>query len=55
MATAAGSKRVWVLQDGRPTPVAVSAGATDGSFTAVSGGPLQSGQALVVAAAAGAS
>lgn len=31
----AGKKRVWVLQDGRPVPVDVRTGATDGSRTEV--------------------
>lgn len=46
-----GSKkpqRVWVVQEGNLTPLPVSTGATDGTFTEITGGGLQPGQELVV-------
>jgi HlyD family secretion protein len=38
---------VHVLRDGKPTPIAVRVGATDGSFTEVVG-PLKAGDQLIV-------
>ncbi|NTV74389.1 MAG: efflux RND transporter periplasmic adaptor subunit [Holophaga sp.] len=38
-----GTRRVWVLRDGRPEPVNVRPGATDGSLTEILEGPLQVG------------
>jgi len=49
------AKQVWVLKEGRPVPIPVTVDATDGSFTAVTGGALTTGQALVVEAVGGAS
>lgn len=41
-------QRVWIEKDGLPTPVPVTTGPTDGTFTAVTDGDLQPGQALIV-------
>lgn len=41
-------QRVHILKQGRPAPVPVTTGPTDGSFTAVVDGSLEPGQALVV-------
>jgi len=43
-------QRVWVLKDGQAVPTEVTVGATDGAFTAVTGGDLAPGTALVVGA-----
>ncbi|MCB9524774.1 MAG: efflux RND transporter periplasmic adaptor subunit [Myxococcales bacterium] len=39
--------QVWVLEDGAPRPVPVETGVTDGTWTQVTGGPLQAGQAVI--------
>jgi HlyD family secretion protein len=39
---------VWVLRDGAPVRVRVTAGATDGTFTEVAGGELQPGDEVIV-------
>jgi HlyD family secretion protein len=44
----ASSKRIWVLRDGAPVAVAVSAGASDGKRTEVSGNGLAEGDAVIV-------
>jgi HlyD family secretion protein len=38
---------VWVLENGRPVPVAVTVGASDGSRTEITGGDLQAGEAVI--------
>jgi HlyD family secretion protein len=41
--------RVWVLgDDGKPTPVNIMIGITDGSFTEIVRGDLQVGQQVIV-------
>ncbi|RFB95480.1 efflux transporter periplasmic adaptor subunit [Rhizobium leguminosarum bv. trifolii] len=40
-------RRVWVLRDGRPTPVVIQVGSSDGQFTQVLSGDLKEGDALV--------
>jgi HlyD family secretion protein len=42
------SQRVWILRDGQPAPLPVTAGATDGIFTEITSGSLAEGQELVV-------
>jgi HlyD family secretion protein len=42
------SKRIWVLRDGAPSAVAVSAGASDGKRTEVSGNGLTEGDVVIV-------
>lgn len=42
-----GRHRVWVLKDGRPEPVNVKPGATDGSLTEILEGPLQEGMSVL--------
>jgi HlyD family secretion protein len=44
----ASSKRIWVLRDGTPVAVAVSAGASDGKRTEVSGNGLGEGDAVII-------
>ncbi len=44
---------VWVLRDGAPVRVRVTAGATDGAFTEVTGGELQAGDEIIVGASRG--
>jgi HlyD family secretion protein len=44
----ASSKRIWVLRDGAPAAVAVSAGASDGKRTEVSGKGLAEGDVVIV-------
>ena len=39
--------KVWVLRDGRPEPVEVKTGATDGQSTEITGGSLQPGDAVI--------
>ena len=46
--TATDRQRVWVLRDGVPVPTAVKTGASDGLWTAVSGGDIRAGTPLVV-------
>jgi multidrug efflux pump subunit AcrA (membrane-fusion protein) len=41
-------KHIWVLRDGRPVPVPIETGATDGSFTVVSGAKLREGEEVIV-------
>ena len=44
----AANQQVWVLgSDGRPQPVAVTVGASDGKLTQITGGALQPGQAVI--------
>ncbi|ANM10561.1 MULTISPECIES: efflux RND transporter periplasmic adaptor subunit [unclassified Rhizobium] len=40
-------RRVWVLSDGRPSPVVIQVGSSDGQFTQVVSGDLKDGDALV--------
>ncbi|MDT7836239.1 efflux RND transporter periplasmic adaptor subunit [Aquabacterium sp. OR-4] len=47
-AARSAQQTVWVLgTDGRPQPLAVTVGATDGKLTQVTGGALQAGQAVI--------
>ena len=46
-------RQVWVLEQGRPTPVAVTPGVSDGRMTEVVGGDLREGAAVIVAQLAG--
>ncbi|PKN23814.1 MAG: efflux RND transporter periplasmic adaptor subunit [Deltaproteobacteria bacterium HGW-Deltaproteobacteria-22] len=39
--------KVWVLRDGRPEPVEVKTGATDGQSTEITGGTLQPGDEVI--------
>lgn len=43
----AKSKRVWILRDGEPTPIAVTTGATNGIMTVVTGGEATEGMAVI--------
>ncbi|MBX5201196.1 efflux RND transporter periplasmic adaptor subunit [Rhizobium sp. NZLR1] len=40
-------RRVWVLRDGRPSPVVIQVGSSDGQFTQVASGDLKENDALV--------
>lgn len=42
------NRTVWVLRDGKPKPVKIVIGASDGKRTAVQSGELRSGDALIV-------
>jgi HlyD family secretion protein len=42
-----GTKQLWVLRDGQPLPVTVTAGASDGRRTEVSGSGLAEGDAVI--------
>ena len=42
-----GSQQVWVLRDGNPVPVEVTTGVTNGRFTEITGGDLQSGTQVI--------
>jgi HlyD family secretion protein len=42
-----GTGRVWVLRNGRPVPVDVQTGLTNGQTTEVTGGPLQAGVQVI--------
>ncbi|HNB47551.1 MAG TPA: efflux RND transporter periplasmic adaptor subunit [Burkholderiaceae bacterium] len=53
-AATAGPRRLWVLQDGRPTPVEVTTGLTNGRLTEVSGPGLREGLAVITEQANGA-
>lgn len=41
-------RQVWMLRDGKPVPIPVTIGATDGRWTEVTGGELVSGTPLLV-------
>jgi HlyD family secretion protein len=43
-------QRVWILQDGQPTAIPVTLGATDGTMTQVLEGKIKPGMALIVEA-----
>jgi len=43
-----GTQRVWTLQGGKPLPLPVVTGATNGTLTEITSGDLQVGQELVV-------
>jgi len=45
--TESGMKTIWVLRDGRPTPVSVRTGISDGSLTAVVSGDIEPGDNLI--------
>lgn len=52
--TQAGSKRtVWAMRNGRPQPVSIEIGATDGQFTELVSGGVSEGDELVTDATAG--
>ncbi|MBN9030455.1 MAG: efflux transporter periplasmic adaptor subunit [Rhizobiales bacterium 63-7] len=52
--TQAGSKRtVWAMRNGRPQPVAIEIGATDGQFTELVSGGVSEGDELITDATAG--
>ena len=42
------SARVWILRDGRPQPVPVTTGLSDGSFAEISAGDLKAGDEVIV-------
>ena len=42
-----GGERVWILQNGQPTPVDITIGLSDGRRTQVTGGALQAGMAVI--------
>jgi len=42
-----GSKQIWLLRDGQPVPVAVSAGISDGRMTEVEAAGLKEGEAVI--------
>ncbi len=44
-----GQKRVWILKDGKPNPVHITTGATDGRMTEVLSDNLEPGLPLIVA------
>ncbi|HEX6006449.1 MAG TPA: efflux RND transporter periplasmic adaptor subunit, partial [Burkholderiales bacterium] len=44
------AQRVWVLRDGTPTPIAVTAGPTDGRMTELTGGEVQEGMQVITEA-----
>lgn len=46
----APEQHVWLLQDGVPTPIAVTIGASDGKETEVTGGSLREGTPVIVEA-----
>lgn len=50
---AAASRPLWILRDGRPVAITVSAGATDGRVTEVSGPGLEAGVAVITGQVAG--
>ena len=48
IAVAGDAKQVWILHDGRPTPVPVQTGASNGRQTEITGGELKAGMAVIV-------
>lgn len=47
-AVASDAKQVWVLHDGRPTPIPVQTGASNGRQTEITGGELKAGMDVIV-------
>jgi HlyD family secretion protein len=47
---ALNNPRVWVVRDGRPSPISVTVGATDGKLTEIRSGQVTSGMPLIVEA-----
>ena len=47
-AVAGDAKQVWILHDGRPTPIPVQTGASNGRQTEITGGELKAGMAVIV-------
>jgi HlyD family secretion protein len=48
-ATRTGERqRIWVLQDGKPVPVSIVVGPSDGQFTSIGDGDLRAGMAVIV-------
>ena len=47
-AAASDAKQVWVLHDGRPTPIPVQTGASNGRQTEITGGDLKAGMDVIV-------
>jgi HlyD family secretion protein len=45
---ALNNPRVWVLQNGKPSPIPVTLGATDGKFTELKSGNVTPGMPLIV-------
>ena len=50
---APNEKTVWVLKDGRPIPVSIRTGISDGTLTEVVSGPMSEGDQLITAALGG--
>ena len=48
-----GGARVWVLRDGQPTPIAVTTGLDDDSFSEIVAGDLKPGDAVIVSEQSG--
>jgi HlyD family secretion protein len=46
-ASAEGDRAIWVLRDGKPLPVRVRTGVTDGTFTVVVAGPVSAGDLAI--------
>jgi HlyD family secretion protein len=42
------SQKVWILRDGQPTAVEVKTGASDGKFTELRSGDIQTGQQIII-------
>jgi HlyD family secretion protein len=47
-AVPAGSRRIWVLENGEPVPLIVGVGATDGTRTEIASGGLKAGDEVIV-------
>ena len=47
---ALNNPRVWVVRDGKPSPISVATGATDGKFTEIRSGQVTPGMPLIVEA-----
>jgi HlyD family secretion protein len=47
---ALNNPRVWVVREGRPTPISVAVGATDGKLTEIRSGQVTPGMSLIVEA-----
>jgi HlyD family secretion protein len=50
-ATAEGQKTVWVLRDGKPSPVRITTGVSDGTLSEVTEGQLQPGEVVITGVA----
>jgi HlyD family secretion protein len=45
---ALNNPRVWIVRDGKPSPISVTTGSSDGKFTEIRSGQVTPGMPLIV-------